>query len=351
MATAVETTFGSGLEVEIGKIDRELKNLWKEGEDVAMRASLMNFAILSEGVESLGKNNELISRFTRSHACRVILITIDRASETRDVHAWISAHCHLSKAGQKQVCCEQISFLMGNRARSFVPSIVFSHLDSDLPLYLWWQGEFPERIDAQLWTWVDRLIFDSHLWRDPKPQFRRLRESVAESKRVTLCDLNWARVLPFRHAAASFFDHPANRQILRALSSGEIVYAPEYRTTALLLLGWLAALLEWRLVRAEKSVIVFSSKEVAEIRAELREENGAPIGRCTLRGDGATFTAAQAADSHFLQSETRLADGRVFERMLPPAHDNVLDLLDIELVRGGTHYIYTKTLAAAEPLF
>lgn len=350
MAAAVASTFGSGLEVEIGKIDHELKSLWKAGENVATRASLMNFAIFSEGAESLEKNNELISRFTRSHACRVILITIDATAQTRDVQAWISAHCHLSKAGSKQVCCEQISFLMGNGARSFVPSIVFSHLDSDLPLYLWWQGDFPERIDAQLWTWVDRLIFDSHVWHDPKPQFRRLRESIADSKRVTLCDLNWARVLPFRHAVASFFDHPANREILRALFSGEIVYAPGYRTTALLLLGWLAAQLEWKLVRADQDLIVFVAKEAAEIRVDLREEKGAPIGRCTLRGDGATFTAAQDADSDFLHSQTKLTDGRVFERMLPPAHDNVLELLDIELVRGGTHYIYTKTLAAAEPL-
>jgi hypothetical protein len=35
---------------------------------------------------------------------------------------------------------------------------LFAHLDSDLPLYLWWQGEFPEPIDETLWAWSIALF-------------------------------------------------------------------------------------------------------------------------------------------------------------------------------------------------
>jgi len=38
-----------GMPVEIGRVDRELKRLWQEGEGAATRASLMNFAVYCEG--------------------------------------------------------------------------------------------------------------------------------------------------------------------------------------------------------------------------------------------------------------------------------------------------------------
>ncbi len=92
------------------------------------------------------------------------------------------------------------------------PNIVFANLDSDLPLYLWWQGEFPDPIDEQLWAWVDRLIFDSHEWARPEAAIRlaaRLARASRQS-RLILCDLNWTRTLHLRQALAQMFDHPEN---------------------------------------------------------------------------------------------------------------------------------------------
>src|SRR5215470_6120702 len=171
---AAAETYSLGVPVEIGKIEQELKKLWQEGEGAMTRASLMNLAVYSEQPGSLNSNTQLMARITENHACRAIVIEADCRSEENRVDAWISAHCHVSSAGSKQVCSEQISFLLKGGCTAKLPSIVLSNLDSDLPLYLWWQEEFHEPIDPQLWTCVDRVIYDSHGWSDFDSQIRLL---------------------------------------------------------------------------------------------------------------------------------------------------------------------------------
>ncbi|MEY2498112.1 MAG: hypothetical protein QOD12_1668, partial [Verrucomicrobiota bacterium] len=126
--------------MEVGKIDRQLKNLWDESGGAMTRASLINLAIYSEAPGSLAANTELIAKITENHACRAIVIGANPAAKENRVEAWISAHCHVSSAGSKQVCSEQLSFLVEGASTALLSNIVFSHLDSDLPLYLWWQG-------------------------------------------------------------------------------------------------------------------------------------------------------------------------------------------------------------------
>src|SRR5256885_12039356 len=179
---AIPENYSLGQSVEIGKIDKELKKLWREGEGAMTRASLINLAIYSEKAGSLERNTQLIAKLTESHACRTLVIGVDRTSKEDRVDAWINAHCHMTRAASKQICSEQISFLLEGPCTKFVPSIVFSHLDSDLPLYLWWQDDFPEPMDPQLWAWVDRLIFDSQTWKNFDKQMRLVETAQQEAK-------------------------------------------------------------------------------------------------------------------------------------------------------------------------
>jgi glucose-6-phosphate dehydrogenase assembly protein OpcA len=155
---ATAETYSLGLAVEIGKIDKELKKLWEQSAGAMTRASLINLAVYSEAPDSLARNTQLISQITQNHACLAIVIGADRTAKENRVEAWISAHCHISRAGSKQICSEQLSFLLEGPCTNLLPSIVFSHLDSDLPFYLWWQGDLHDPMDPQLWAWVDRFI-------------------------------------------------------------------------------------------------------------------------------------------------------------------------------------------------
>src|SRR5215467_5248403 len=110
MPATVETD-SPGLPVEIGDIPRQLKKLWSAEKSVT-RASLINLAIYSEAPGSLGKNTRIISQLTEEHACRAIVIANEPAAAENECEAWISAHCHVSRAGNRQVCSEQLSFFL-----------------------------------------------------------------------------------------------------------------------------------------------------------------------------------------------------------------------------------------------
>ena len=224
--------------------------------------SLINLAVYSEAPDSLGKNTGIISKITENHACRAIVIAADPAAQENRVEAWISAHCHVSRAGSKQVCSEQLSFSLRAEAATLLPNIVFAQLDSDLPLYLWWQEEFRAPMDPQLWAWVDRVIYDSQTWRDFRQQMQLVQTARQEARqRIVLCDLNWVRLVQLRIALAQFFDHPATHHHLAELKALEIEHAPGHRSTALLLTGWLAAQLEWANGSGAGNSLGFQRKE------------------------------------------------------------------------------------------
>jgi len=343
------TSLTQGMPVEIGKIDRELKRLWQEGEGAATRASLINFAVYCEGAEAMRETTDLISRLTREHACRAILIGLDPETAGAGVEASISAHCHLSRAGAKQVCCEQISFLLGREGLPLIPNIVFSHLDSDLPLILWWRGDLPSQSEAQLWTWVDRLLIDSQAWKEPGDQFQLLRGSIEPaSPRMTLCDLNWTRSLRLRQAVAQIFDHPESLGELAAADAVEIVHGPGMRTTALLLAGWMAAQLQWKLEGTAPHGIRFNDRAGKGIAVTLSEEPGPSLGSLRMSAGEAAFTVAHHEDSPFLHADIRLPGNRETHYLMPGGGDDLLTLLDDELMSGGRHKVYLKAVGMIE---
>ena len=304
---ATAETFAAGMPVEVGKIDRALKTLWEQGGEAMARASLMNLAVYSEAPGSLTANTQIVSQITENHACRAIVIAANPAGEDR-VEAWISAHCHVSRAGSKHICSEQISFALQGSFARLLPNIVFSHLDSDLPFYLWWQGEFHDPMDSQLWTWVDRLVYDSHDWADFGAQMHLLEMARAESnQRVTLCDLNWTRLVQLRLAIAQFFDQTHCVSRLAQIDRVEIDFAPGYRSTGLLLCGWLAAQLGWVPDEAEETAhFTFSAAAGGTITVTLREVEGDPIGRCSIFCGEMEFRVEDSVATDLLEiSQTR----------------------------------------------
>jgi glucose-6-phosphate dehydrogenase assembly protein OpcA len=345
---AAAETFAAGMPVEIGGIDRELKKLWEASGGGATRASLINLAVYSEAPDSLGKNTEIVFKITENHACRAIVITADPTARESEVQAWISAHCHVSRAGSKQICSEQLSFLLKGESATLLPNIVFAQLDSDLPLYLWWQEEFREPMDPQLWAWVDRMIYDSQTWADFCQQMRLVQTAQQEARqRIVLCDLNWVRLVHQRLALAQFFDHPATHHHLAELKAAEIVHAPGYRSAALLLAGWLAAQLEWENGSGADNSLGFQKKENDRehtIEVSLREKQGEPIGSCTITSDSAKFCVEHNRGADLLEVSFGRTGGRQMRQLLPAGKNDVVSLMKEELMRGGPHRIYLRAV-------
>ena len=347
-----EQNFSLGQPVAIKDIGGELKKLWQEGEGAMTRASLVNLAVYSEQPDSLEKNTQLLIRITENHACRALVIGANRESKENRVEAWINAHCHVSRAGGKQVCSEQISFLLEGPCVKLLPSIVFSHLDSDLPLYLWWQDQFPDEMDPQLWAWIDRLVFDSRTWKNFGKQMRLVETAEQEAKqRIVLCDLNWTRIDKVRYAIAQFFDHPASHHHFSEMENVTVNFAPGYKSTAILLIGWLAAQLKWKTNQQEMNGSCrFLDDHNRKIDIELREKPGSPIGEVALNSSTTKFCVTPAKCGDLLEVYRSGETEAALPQMMPAQSNDPADLLTQELLRGGPHRVYLRAVNSVQRL-
>ena len=348
----IAENYSLGLQVGIDKIDSELKKLWAQSEGAMTRASLVNLAVYSEVPGSLEKNTQLIAKITENHACRAIVIGADCKSKENRVDAWISAHCHISRAGSKQICSEQISFRLEGPCTSLLPSIVFSHLDSDLPFYLWWQSEFREPMDRQLWAWVDRVIYDSQTWNDFRAQMRLVESAQKEAKqRIVLCDLNWTRLDQIRFALAQFFDHPASHHRFAKIKKARIDFAPGFRSTAVLFAGWLAAQLNWRIEnRKGGGLLQFTNLSGYKIDIELRERAGEPIGEIVLNSREVEFVVSRAKCGDLLEVSRGKRGEKRMPQLMPAGSNDPVSLMSEELMRGGPHHVYLHAVNCVRDL-
>jgi glucose-6-phosphate dehydrogenase assembly protein OpcA len=339
---AIAETYSLGLPVEVSKIDQELKKLWQESQGAATRASLINLAVYGEDAGSLSRNTQLMAKITENHACRAIVIEADCKAQENRVEAWISAHCHVSSVGSKQVCSEQISFLLKGGCTTLLPSIVFSHLDSDLPFYLWWQEEFREPMDPQLWTWVDRVIYDSQRWEDFRAQMGLLESAEQEAnQRIVLCDLNWTRLDNVRFALAQFFDHPASHHHFAKIKIVRIDFAAGFRSTAVLFAGWLAAQLNWRTQKIDAAnKLQFVSPSDRKIDIELRERPGEPISEVAMATADMEFLVAHAKSGDLLEVSRGKPGEKRMPQLMPAGKNDPVSLMSEELMRGGPHHVY-----------
>jgi glucose-6-phosphate dehydrogenase assembly protein OpcA len=348
MSTTAQATIEPGFPVEIGRIDKELGKLWEQTGDTKTRASLINLAIYTESAESVAANTNLIAEIASQHACRALLIFANPNAPQAKAKAWISAHCHLAGKGERQICSEQITFELDGDMVTGLPNIVFSHLDSDLPLYFWWQGNFREPLDKKLWGWVDRLIYDSADWEAPAEQFSLVQKirNLTEIRTI-LCDLNWTRLIGARFALAQLFDHSC--ALARVNNIERVSISCAKRTTGLLLLGWIAAQLGWKLQSLTGSER-FLSPAGTPVGFEIQVIEGPAIGRCAFECTDATLEITRQADSEYFHARIDCAGISDTMMLVPAGKGGTSDILLIELSRGGQHPLYRKALAVVEPL-
>ncbi|WP_035601155.1 glucose-6-phosphate dehydrogenase assembly protein OpcA [Haloferula sp. BvORR071] len=342
-----------GREVFVGSIDKELRKLWEEDE-ARTNASLMNLAVYSEAPGALEQNSAAVRELTTEHACRAILIGIDRSEQDASIRAWITAHCHLLH-GRKSVCCEQISFALTGRATGRLRNTVFAHLASDLPLIFWWQGELSPIFEDRLYSLVDRFVFDSSEWAEPKAAFATISAAVDSATReLVVQDLAWTRSFQFRVSVAAVYDDPLVLGALPKVDSVEIVYHPAHRSTALQMLAWLAVQASWRdgmeldlaVTRRSGNKEGFSFEGAAgkSITATLTADaSAAPLSLVSLQGGGVEVAISREAGASFLTRRIK-ASGHEIESPGPVDPDSSVGLLGEQLARGGKNSLFQKIM-------
>jgi glucose-6-phosphate dehydrogenase assembly protein OpcA len=333
-----ETCPELGIEVPVGSIEKELRKLWEQ-DDAQTNATLMNLAVYCEEKGSLVTNSKIIRRLTSEHACRAILIEINGRSDDSSLRAWITAHCHMS-GGKKSVCCEQVAFKLTGTVTGRFRNTVFAHLNSDLPLVFWWQGELSDVFTERLVAVMDRLIIDSSSWKNPAASFNLIDEASQANGDLILQDLAWSRSWQFRVGIAGLFDDPIAQAALPSAESVEIIYHPAHRNSALQVLAWISVQAGWE----GDGPTDFHIKNGRVISVKLTaDETSAPLGKVKLKaGDVSVSVTREAGATHVTRKIN--SPGYVASSLSPADPDVDADLVAVQLSRGGKNSLFQKIL-------
>lgn len=328
-----------GIEVPVCDIDKQLRQLWEQ-DDARTNASLMNLVVYSEKTDSLSQNSRIIRDLTNEHACRAILVEINRAVTDPAIRAWITAHCHLAH-GRKSVCCEQIAFYLTGKVTGRFRNTVFAHLNSDLPLVFWWQGELSEVLTERLAATMDRLIVDSSSWKNPAASFQKLDETLPPS--LVLQDHAWTRTWQFRLGVAGLFDDPIAQQALPNLESITVSYHPDHKNSALQLLAWLATQAKWSdqhyMTRRQ-----YATPSGQSITVNLEEDSSGPaLSLLELKSQNVSLQIKQPAGSNHVERVIQAGDYHV-SSMSPADPDEPVKLLASQLSRAGSNSLFRRVL-------
>lgn len=328
-----------GQEVSLGQVDMALKELW--GRDEARtRASMMNFAIYSEDAASLEHNTRLLEEVTREHACRGLLVLALPQKTPPRARAWITAHCQLHE-GQKSVCSEQVSFVLEGGSADQLRNIVFAHLDSDLQLAFWWQGNLTASFDERLYSVIDVLFVDSSKWQDPVRDLARIQEARRQdAAQFRAYDLSWLRSHLFRTALASCFqDAPALAELPK-VEGIEIVHSSGHRPAGLLLAAWIGVRLKCTLETSSGLSLVTPEGRAMHVR--LRDGGpGEALRSIELTSSNARFRAARDCGETYICTKVQIGE-HVHEEMLPADLVSDAALIAEQLSRLGGQSLYAK---------
>ncbi len=344
--TIPENTIALGKEVAIASIDKELHRLWEQ-DDARTNASLTNLAVYSEHPGGLEKNTQIIQSITREHACRSILIGMDRESPETSITAWITAHCHLAH-GRKSVCCEQLSFHLTGRATGRLRNTVFAHLNSDLPLVFWWQGELSDIFSDRLYTLINRFIFDSAEWEKPAEGFAKVATASRASRSFFAFDLAWMRSHSWRLSLAALFDDPLALASLPKTKELNITAHRNQRTTALFVLAWITQQAGWKRsleldIAADGDVFHFETQEGSEVVAKVSYDETSPLSEVELIAPNCKVRLHRNPDSEYLHQEICAGDHCIGQRA-PAGADDPAQLLTDQLALGTKNTLYSKIL-------
>jgi glucose-6-phosphate dehydrogenase assembly protein OpcA len=329
-----------GQEVPLGRVDRELKKLW-DTDDAKTRASLMNFAIYSEKIEDLAKNNQLLEQITSTHACRALLIlTIPGGAEPK-ARAWINALCRPYQ-GKQVVCSEQLSFVLEGGNAAQVQNTVFAHLDSDLPLAVWWQGDLTSNFEERFYSEINRLFIDSSAWNDPAVAFEKLETAYgAPTSDFEVHDLSWTRSHYIRAALAGCFQNTLALSNLPRVERIEITHAPGQRTSALLVSAWIAERLAYELSDGDAGIqFVKSTGETVTLDLQVGPP-GYCIQRLALVGPGMKAEVKRDPTSSFVRVCSHCGEHESSE-MLPADAETESELISGQLSRAHGTSLYIE---------
>jgi glucose-6-phosphate dehydrogenase assembly protein OpcA len=333
----------------------------------ALRTSLLNMVVYAEHEEQTDFASRVIEDLASHHPSRALIILASPADEESRIEAQLAAHCHISRSLDQSVCCEEITLRVAGPAALHLHSVVVPLLVPDLPVFIWWMQPLPTdtHLLLELMQTADHVIVDSNRFDDQMADLLRLARLAEQEPRVTVGDLNWDRLEPWR----DFFDRQKNitemRHHLSTVKSVEIRYANGRSVPrpaeAFLMLAWLARELGWdtRSVSAHGGQrLTFRAEEGRQISAYLHrvEYQAVEPGRlvsvkiaCQSETARAMLSISRTGDPYHLTVRTEHRGGASEEHVrFEGPQPSALLMQELDAAPGNLEY--NNVLKTAVPL-
>jgi glucose-6-phosphate dehydrogenase assembly protein OpcA len=232
--------------MSVGQIEHELGKLRTNDDGtLALRSSVLNLIVVTDE-DSAQEITNSVSRLAGRHPARAVVFVADPEGES-NVDVRLSAFCNV-RGGGAQVCAEQVTIHAEGPPARHLESLAGPLLISDLPVLLWYPGEFSPRSQefAAMADLADRIIVDSAASEQHEACLREIAALVEDPEMPAIGDLQWVGLSPWRSLLADTFGAPERAGDLEKIESAEVLYAPGGENRALLLVGWLAFTLGWK---------------------------------------------------------------------------------------------------------
>src|SRR5919201_3366665 len=375
--TVIDTSFWGAEAAGIAALEQELKRLRRaqsaharEQARTIARAAVLNLVVYADRELHARRSAQSISDLASRHPSRAIVLLVDRGPR-EGADARLEMHCHRpTPETATHVCYEQILVRARGDADARLASVVIPLLVPDLPVFLWWTGSPPVTAKAfgQLVGLADRLVVDSADFARPDEMLSAIASISDRARgRFGLTYVDWTRLTPWREIVTSFFDVPAWRPFLDAVTGVRVGFAVDMDgrqilpSQALLFIGWLESRLGWRPVEAlapsEAGGLLFAVARAdgarGQVRVRPRLERGLADGdvsgiRIQAERDGqqAEFVVKRQPDPRHQTATVLLNGEQRWQRTVPLPSFEIAQLIGEELAIMGSDPTYEEALAA-----
>ena len=356
--------------LDVDAVERALAELWQEtaggdqleSDDAVLRSRAANLMVVVTNDAALAGCQQIIRELAATHPCRALVMLADRDGADRDIEMFVSASCQdQRRSTQAELSCEEITLVARGQFTAELPSAVIPLLVPDLPVFLWWQDleRLADESFQPLSRAADRLVIDSIDLAAMDLQLDCIEQLFARQRNeeIAVSDINWARLTSWRALLANFYDVQEYRAALADQERVRIDYAAPQgnpngiATQALLMVGWLASRLDWRIERQENNAaktLVFARRGdggavTFELnRVERPEMKPGRLARVELQSapNHASFVVQRGENGLHLETQATV-EGRLCPgRTLPVRNRSTAELLarEMEILARDTTY-------------
>jgi len=242
-------------DVTVAEVEAALSGLRGHEQRAAVRTSVLTLVAVVDDQAQADAAREVVADLGARHPSRTIVLVVgDDDGGGAESGLDVSASVHVVERSGTAICYEDVVLRVRGRARHHLDSVVESFTLPDLPVALWMPSRLPSPGDPLLKA-ADRLVVDSRAIPEAGDVLGRI--SVL-GRRLSVTDLSWIRLAPWRSLLAGLFEGGVNRPFLSGVRQIQVSgnHGPRH-----LLGGWLM-----RSFGVPRSAVTLTPAEHASIR-------------------------------------------------------------------------------------